>query len=84
MAGERHPIVSSIARGVFFGLSYNTSRADILRRNLWKGCVFAVYDKLQIREEHGVRVDEYLGSGGAIQSAVLVSNQSRYLREGHL
>ena len=69
MAGERTPLWSSIARGVFFGLSYNTSRADILRA-IMEGCVFAVYDNLQIAEEHGVRVDEYLGSGGAIQSAV--------------
>ncbi|MEJ2750350.1 MAG: FGGY-family carbohydrate kinase, partial [Anaerolineae bacterium] len=29
-----------------------------------------VYDNLQIAAEHGVTVDEYLGSGGATQSAV--------------
>ena len=69
MAGERTPLWSSIARGVFFGLSYRTTRADILRA-IMEGCAFAVYDNLQIAEEHGVQVDEYLGSGGAIQSAV--------------
>jgi xylulokinase len=69
MAGERTPLWSSIARGVFFGLSYRTSRADILRA-IMEGCAFAVYDNLQIAEEHGVKVDEYLGSGGAVQSAV--------------
>ncbi len=69
MAGERTPLWSSIARGIFFGLSYNTTRADILRA-IMEGCVFAVYDNLQIAEEHGVLVDEYLGSGGAIQSPV--------------
>src|SRR3954469_5318350 len=31
MAGERTPIWSSTARGVFFGLSYSTTRADMLR-----------------------------------------------------
>ena len=69
MAGERTPLWSSIARGVFFGLSYKTTRADILRA-IMEGCAFAVYDNLQIAAEHGVTVDEFLGSGGATQSAV--------------
>ncbi len=69
MAGERTPLWSSIARGVFFGLSYSTSRADILRA-IMEGCAFAVYDNLQIAEEHGITVNEYLGSGGATSSAV--------------
>jgi xylulokinase len=69
MAGERTPLWSSLARGVFFGLSYSTTRADILRA-IMEGCAFAVYDNLQIAEEHGVEVDEFLGSGGATRSAV--------------
>ncbi len=69
MAGERTPLWSSVARGVFFGLSYNTSRADMLRA-IMEGCAFAVYDNLQVAAEHGVTVDEYLGAGGATQSAV--------------
>jgi xylulokinase len=39
-------------------------------RAIMEGCAFAVYDNLQIAEEHGVLIDEYLGSGGATQSAV--------------
>jgi xylulokinase len=69
MAGERTPLWSSVARGVFFGLTYNTTRADMLRA-IMEGCAYAVYDNLQIAEGHGVRVDEYLGSGGAVQSTV--------------
>lgn len=69
MAGERTPLWSSIARGVFFGLSYRTTRADILRA-IMEGCAFAVYDNLQVAEEHGVQVDEFLGSGGATQSTI--------------
>ncbi|MCA9948510.1 MAG: hypothetical protein KDE48_02605 [Anaerolineales bacterium] len=69
MAGERTPLWSSVARGVFFGLSYSSSRADLLRA-IMEGCAFAVYDNLQIAEEHGITVSEYLGSGGAAQSAV--------------
>lgn len=67
MAGERSPLWSNNARGVFFGLSYNTTRADILRA-IMEGCVFAVYDNLRIAEEHGVNVTEFLGSGGATKS----------------
>lgn len=69
MAGERTPLWSSTARGVFVGLTYNTTRADLLRA-IMEGCAFAVYDNLQIAEEHGITVTEYLGSGGATQSAV--------------
>ena len=69
MAGERTPLWSSIARGVFFGLTYSTTRSDILRA-IMEGCAFAVYDNLQIAAEHGAAVDEFLGSGGAIQSAI--------------
>ncbi len=69
MAGERTPLWSSVARGVFFGLSYSTERADMLRA-IMEGCAFAVYDNLLIAEEHGVSVSEYLGSGGATQSPI--------------
>ena len=69
MAGERTPLWSSVPRGVFFGLTYGTTRADMLRA-IMEGCAFAVYDNLQIAEEHGVVVEEFLGSGGAVQSAI--------------
>ena len=69
MAGERTPLWSSILRGGFFGLSYSTTRADVLRA-IMEGCAFAVYDNLQVAEENSVQVDEFLGSGGATQSAV--------------
>ncbi|HMB22697.1 MAG TPA: FGGY family carbohydrate kinase [Anaerolineales bacterium] len=69
MAGERTPLWSSTARGVFFGLTYTTTRADILRA-IMEGCAFAVYDNLQIAAEHGAQVDEFLGAGGATQSTV--------------
>jgi xylulokinase len=68
MAGERTPLWSNVARGVFFGLSYSSTRADILRA-IMEGCAFAVYDNLHIAEEHGVTVTEFLGSGGATKSA---------------
>ena len=69
MAGERTPLWNSNARGVFFGLSYKTSRADLIRA-LMEGCAFAVRDNLAIAEAKGAVVTEYLASGGATQSAV--------------
>jgi xylulokinase len=52
MAGERTPLWDSNARGVFFGLSYKTSRGDILRA-IMEGCAFAVYHNLRIAEARG-------------------------------
>ncbi|CAG0936489.1 xylulokinase [Thermoflexales bacterium] len=69
MAGERTPLWNSHARGVFFGLSYNTSRGDLLRA-IMEGCAFAVYDNIHVAEQRGVVMQEYLGSGGATHSAV--------------
>jgi len=69
MAGERTPLWDSNARGVFFGLSYKTTRADILRA-IMEGCAFAVYHGLQLAEAHGAVVSEWLGDGGGARSAV--------------
>lgn len=69
MAGERTPLWSSTARGVFFGLSYKTTRSDMIRA-IMEGCAFAVNDNLAVAEAHSVAVTEFLGSGGATQSAV--------------
>lgn len=69
MAGERTPLWNSDARGVFFGLSYNTSRSEMIR-SLMEGCAFAVRHNVAIAEAKGAVVNEYLASGGATQSAV--------------
>lgn len=68
MAGERTPLWDSNARGVFFGLSYKTSRADMLRA-IMEGCAFAVVHGLRVAEAHGVSVSEWLGDGGSARSA---------------
>jgi xylulokinase len=69
MAGERSPIWNDNARGVFFGLSYKTDRADILRA-IMEGCAFAVYHNMLIAEEKGGTVEEWIGVGGASRSDV--------------
>jgi xylulokinase len=67
LAGERTPLWSSTARGVFFGLSYATTQADMLR-SVMEGCAFAVYDGLRLAEARGMSVSEWLGQGGAARS----------------
>ncbi len=69
LAGERTPLWSSTARGVFVGLSYATTPADLSRAVL-EGCAFAVLDNLRVAEATGVRVTEWLGTGGAARSGV--------------
>jgi len=69
MAGERTPLWNSHARGVFVGLSYSTTRNDLLRA-IMEGCAFAVYDNVQVAMQHGLDIQEYFGSGGATHSAV--------------
>ena len=67
LAGERTPIWSTAARGVFLGLSYATTRAEMLR-SIMEGCAFAVLDNLRVAEATGVRVTEWLATGGAARS----------------
>jgi xylulokinase len=67
LAGERTPLWSSTARGVFFGLSYATTRPDLLRA-VMEGCAFAVLDGLRLAEARGASVSEWLGQGGAARS----------------
>jgi xylulokinase len=69
MAGERTPLWSSNARGIFFGLSYSTTRSDMIRA-IMEGCAFAVNDNRTVAEAQGVAITEFLGAGGATQSAV--------------
>ncbi len=69
LAGERTPIWSTSARGVFLGMSYATTRAEMLR-SIMEGCAFAVLDNLRVAEATGVRVTEWLATGGAARSPV--------------
>ncbi|RSL31448.1 xylulose kinase [Salibacterium salarium] len=51
MFGERAPIWDGLARGVFFGLHLNTSKADMLQ-SIYEGCAFGlrqIYDIIQER-----------------------------------
>ncbi|WP_163536335.1 FGGY-family carbohydrate kinase [Gracilibacillus sp. YIM 98692] len=57
MAGERCPIWDPNAKGVFYGLSFDKTKAHLIRAAL-EGVVFSVQHNLKVAEEAGVDVDE--------------------------
>ncbi len=67
MAGERSPIWDKNAKGVFFGLGYNKTRAHMIRA-VMEGCAFALEHNLKTAEETGVKIDELVAMGGAANS----------------
>ncbi len=67
MAGERSPLWDKNAKGVFFGLDYNKTRAHMIR-SVMEGCAFALQHNLKTAEEIGVEVDELIAMGGAANS----------------
>lgn len=69
MAGERTPLWNAQARGAYVGLTYSSTRQDLVRA-IMEGCAFAVRDNIEVAAESGVVIGEYLGSGGATRSPV--------------
>ena len=67
MAGERSPIWDSNAKGVFFGLGYNKTRAHMIR-SVMEGCAYALYHNMETAQESGVRADVLNAMGGAANS----------------
>ncbi len=67
MSGERSPLWDKNAKGVFFGLGYNKTRAHMIRA-VMEGCTFALQHNLKTAEETGVRIDELVAMGGAANS----------------
>ena len=69
MAGERSPLWNSNARGVFFGLSYDKTRAHLIRA-LMEGVGFSLRHNLETAEEVNALVKELISVGGASNSRV--------------
>jgi len=69
LSGELHPILDPRARGVWFGLSQATTRADLLRAVL-EGGAFAIRDNLCAAKEVGLRPQEISAAGGLSSSEV--------------
>ena len=69
MSGERSPIWDSTARGVLFGLSYDKTRAHIIRA-IMEGVGYSLLHNLATAEEVGANACELVSVGGSANSTV--------------
>jgi len=67
MMGERSPLWNTNARGVFFGLSLATEKADIIR-SILEGTAFALRHNMEIALSAGAEVREVRSVGGCSRS----------------
>jgi len=69
LCGELHPLLNADARGVFFGLSLSTTRADIARA-IVEGSALAIRHNLDVARAAGATFKRLYASGGPTRSAV--------------
>ena len=67
LMGERSPINDTNARGVFLGMSMDTTRADLVQAVL-EGVAFAIRDSFEVAKKLGVPVDRSRLCGGGAKS----------------
>lgn len=67
LMGERSPIWDSSARGVLFGISLKTHRAQIARA-IMEGVAFGLRHNMEAFAEAGVIIDHFVGLGGGYRS----------------
>ena len=69
MAGERSPIWNPDAKGVYYGLGFDKTKAHMIRAAL-EGVAYALEHNLRTAKEAGVEVGEMLAMGGAANSVL--------------
>lgn len=69
MAGERSPIWDSYAKGVYFGLSFDKTRAHMIR-SMMEGVGYSLYHNLETAEEVNAKVEKLISVGGSANSKV--------------
>lgn len=69
LSGERSPIWNSNARGVFFGLHAQSSRADMIRA-IMEGAAYGIRHNLDVLADAGVVATELRAVGGGAKSDV--------------
>lgn len=79
LTGERTPHNDPHARGVFFGLTPATSRADVMQASL-EGIAFSFADAKRSLEQSGTRIGGAGVIGGGARSALLVRILASVLR----
>ena len=69
LAGERSPLWNPDAQGVFYGLSFASSRADMIRA-VMEGVAYSLRHNLDTAAEAGATVREMRATGGSSRSDV--------------
>ncbi|MBQ1343427.1 MAG: xylulokinase [Firmicutes bacterium] len=67
LMGERSPINDTDARGMFIGMSMDTSRADMVQAVL-EGVAFAIRDSFEVAKSLGVKIERSRICGGGARS----------------
>lgn len=69
LAGERSPIWNPDAAGVFFGLSFGTGRAHLIRACM-EGVAYSLRHNLETAEGAGAKADSLRAMGGSANSRI--------------
>lgn len=69
MSGERSPIWDPDAKGVFYGLSFDKTKAHMIRAVL-EGVAFSLEHNMRVAKETGVKVGGLNAMGGAANSTL--------------
>ncbi len=69
LMGERSPINDTNARGVFLGMTLDTSRAD-LTQAVMEGVAFAIRDSFQVAQKLGLEITSTRICGGGAKSSL--------------
>ena len=69
LSGELQPINDGNARGVFFGLSLNTTQSQLVRAVL-EGTAFAITHNIRLVEQVGTPITEIRAVGGPTRSSL--------------
>lgn len=67
MSGERSPIWDPDARGVFYGMDFNTTKGHFIRSAM-EGVAYSLRHNLEIAEQAGAKVDVLRAMGGSANS----------------
>ena len=78
LMGERSPINDTNSRAVFYGMSMDTSRADMTQA-VYEGVSFALRDCLEAAKAMGIKVTESCVCGGGSKSKIWVKILSNIL-----
>lgn len=69
MKGERSPLWNSNAKGVYYGLSFDKTKAHMIR-SMMEGVAYSLKHNLETASEVGVKVDRLSSVGGSANSDV--------------